>query len=784
MFWKKNKGARKAGQRAVVEAVEPRQLLSAVTVSNTMFTGGSLSTLYYDNSIYYAPYNLYRPDPSGQLTVNPALTIPYALELELSTTTLVPGEPLTLTARVSKTDSEAPAPSGQVTFRTSHRPATGISFEPAGAGVVKVNNWSFFMGFAIDDRMVGTADVVDGVATLELASLEPGHHAFYVSYSANGEGSVTSGQTTAVVKAETVFTLKTSPLGAKLAAYVGTADGRLFQVPGTISSSSDQQYVHGLSTAGMPSGTLTLKRGDEVLANVDVRAGFFDLQALVGYGAHALTVEYDGDENYLPASQVIDVNVVAPTTTTLHASIPAPGQPVSVTARVAVEGDGHVATGSVSFFAQVYGETVLTPLGSAPVVDGTAAGSLDVSKLSPNQHYAIVASYSGDAVSRESHAYQYVFVPEQTAVVLKSWGGTTASNPPVFTATVTRGDGAMFPSFAWPTIEERGEIQSAGCTLSVTIPLPPPPPPKPVIPVTPVMPGITLPVAPPANVPTINIGGMPHVWTGSLWTPWTVVNSTIGTSYGGYGSSGSLTLSGSSSVDASFVRSSGNYGLFVGLVKTGAGTLYLGNGTWVNNNAVISPTTIAYTEEQPVAVALPTLAPPPAAPVPAGGVTFMDGDRVLAIVPIDATGTATFAPGRGDLGLGEHAITAVYSGDASFFNAVSSIVPMTIAKGTTTTAVSATSTLSKRGQVVRLSIGVTSQQKELAKPTGTIFVYVDRKRVAVLRLGAARNLVLKLKPGKHQIKVVYSGDMNFDGSISAIQHIVPRYAAKSLAKRR
>jgi hypothetical protein len=46
-----------------------------------------------------------------------------------------------------------------------------------------------------------------------------------------------------------------------------------------------------------------------------------------------------------------------------------------------------------------------------------------------------------------------------------------------------------------------------------------------------------------------------------------------------------------------------------------------------------------------------------------GSVTFKDGNTVLAVVPLDAQGRAAFATST--LSLGQHSITAVYSGDAN-----------------------------------------------------------------------------------------------------------------------
>jgi hypothetical protein len=180
----------------------------------------------------------------------------------------------------------------------------------------------------------------------------------------------------------------------------------------TLSSSASQSpfgatvtltatVLAGKRKAGNPTGTVTFKEGNTVLATVPVsirkRIGTaaFSTSALAP-GNHAIVATYSGNKRLAASSNATPVALLVPrvsTALTLTSPDTSPfGNPVTLTAKVApsVPNPGP-PTGAVTF---TEGGTVLgtTPL---QVVNGVAQAALMTSSLSTGSH-AIVATYSGD----------------------------------------------------------------------------------------------------------------------------------------------------------------------------------------------------------------------------------------------------------------------------------------------------------------------------------------------------------------------------------------------------
>jgi PKD repeat protein len=117
-------------------------------------------------------------------------------------------------------------------------------------------------------------------------------------------------------------------------------------------------------------------------------------------GSHALTAEYEGDSNYATstsaAAQVSVTNAgtkTSTTTLTASASLAAPGQPVTLTAKVTpTSSTAPAPTGSVEFITVEGGW--ITALGNAPLANGTA--TLTTTSL-PVGNNNITAVYTGDS---------------------------------------------------------------------------------------------------------------------------------------------------------------------------------------------------------------------------------------------------------------------------------------------------------------------------------------------------------------------------------------------------
>ena len=155
-----------------------------------------------------------------------------------------------------------------------------------------------------------------------------------------------------------------------------------------------------------------------------------------------------------------------------------------------------------------------------------------------------------------------------------------------------------------------------------------------------------------------------------------------------------------------------------------------------------------------------------------GTVNFKDGgtpitgcaaQTVGAVTPNQATCTTSFST------LGGHSITAVYSGDGNFETSTT-VTPsvQTVAKSNTTTAVTLSSlNPSLVTQNVTFTAAVTSSSSFAGPPTGTI-TFIDGVtticNTVAMAAGSAQCSISTLTAGAHNIKVVYSGDTNFNAS--------------------
>jgi hypothetical protein len=96
--------------------------------------------------------------------------------------------------------------------------------------------------------------------------------------------------------------------------------------------------------------------------------------------------------------------------------------------------------------------------------------------LLPGVH-RIVAVYSGDdkCLPSRSNVIEQVILPapeqrQAVGMVLKKWGPSTVTNPPILTATLVRRDGSLFGAEPNPAIP--GQIMSASANLNVKLLMP------------------------------------------------------------------------------------------------------------------------------------------------------------------------------------------------------------------------------------------------------------------------------------------------------------------------
>ncbi|HXG08193.1 MAG TPA: Ig-like domain repeat protein [Gemmataceae bacterium] len=157
-------------------------------------------------------------------------------------------------------------------------------------------------------------------------------------------------------------------------------------------------------------------------------------------------------------------------------------------------------------------------------------------------------------------------------------------------------------------------------------------------------------------------------------------------------------------------------------------------------------------------------------PVGASGtVTFTDTrtNTVLGVVPVNpANGMAVLPP----LAPGSYTIRADYSGDANVDASTSNTIDQTIRKADTTVVVTASATPSFTGQPVTFTATVAAVPPGAGVPGGTVTFFVDGTEAATnvpVVNGRASFVTASLTAGTHQIRAVYSGNGNFNGSTSA-----------------
>jgi Bacterial Ig-like domain (group 3)/Beta-propeller repeat/Putative Ig domain len=153
----------------------------------------------------------------------------------------------------------------------------------------------------------------------------------------------------------------------------------------------------------------------------------------------------------------------------------------------------------------------------------------------------------------------------------------------------------------------------------------------------------------------------------------------------------------------------------------------------------------------------------PAAGMPTGTVTFLDGATSLGTGTLSG-GQATLA--TSSLASGAHSITVRYAGDPNFAGNTSSAVSVAIQQATTTALIVAPNP-ANAGQLVTLSATVAATS---GGPTGETVTFLDGAAVlgtgTISAGGTATFTTASLAVGGHNLSASYAGDANFAPSTS------------------
>ena len=153
---------------------------------------------------------------------------------------------------------------------------------------------------------------------------------------------------------------------------------------------------------------------------------------------------------------------------------------------------------------------------------------------------------------------------------------------------------------------------------------------------------------------------------------------------------------------------------------------------------------------------------------PTGTVSFYADGALLQVIALN-NGAATFT--TSGLSAGEHAITAVYSGDAD--NAGSSgVLDQAVQQVSSSVSVTSNANPSVQGQAVTFTATVTGADG--GTPTGAVSFYADGALLGTLSLnnGTAAFTTSTLTVGQHAITAVYGGDSTYTGSSGGMTQTV------------
>lgn len=287
--------------------------------------------------------------------------------------------------------------------------------------------------FSKSGTVLGTVALgTNGVATYSTAALPQGVNAISATYSGDPNSEI-QGSFSAVLNQDVQAT--------STIAVTSSLNPSTYGVSVTFTAT-----VTPNGTAAATGAVNFLDGGKQIgtgnLAGTTNQATF--TTAALAEGSHSITVAYQGDSNYAPASSsppLVQVVNQAQTSTSVVA-VPNPGiagEPVAITATVMLTAGVATPTGTVTFTDTFNGATVTL---GAPTLSGTGTATVNPT-LAPGTH-SIVATYSGDANDSGSASAPYaltVNLATTSAVVTATPNPAIVQTPITFTAKVTGNGG-------------------------------------------------------------------------------------------------------------------------------------------------------------------------------------------------------------------------------------------------------------------------------------------------------------------------------------------------------
>jgi hypothetical protein len=744
----------------------------ATCVTNTLTVGANTITAAYSGDANFASS---ASAPFAQTVNQGATTTKVVSSLNPSTT----GVAVTFTATVT---AVAPA--------SGTRTGT-VSFEDGGVAIA---------GCAA--QVVGAA----GTATCATNALAAGVQIITAVYS--GDGNFTTSTSPALT--QTVLSMTTTTV-------VSSANPSVF--------GQSIQYTSTVAGGPTVTGTITFRDGGANIAGcvaVVMTAGSASCTLSPTVASHKITAVYSGDASNAASTSPVMTQIVTadPTTTVVTATVNPTvfGQSVTLTATVTANAPGSgTPTGKVAFDN---GAAAIAGCGGIALVAGVATCSTNA--LAVGVH-SITGIYNGSAnyvTSTSPVLTETVNQGSTTTVVGSSLDPSVSGQSVTYTATVT----VVAPSAGSPTGTvnfEDGGVTIAGCaakaltaagtaTCSFTYPGAGTHSITATYSGNPTFAGSTSPTltqtvnqasTSTALASSVNpsVAGQSVTMTASV----SVIAPGTGTRTGTVMfEDGGVTITGCA---AQVVSAAGSAVCAAAFASAGAHPItavYSGDANFTGSTSPVLTETVnqgatatAVTSSVDPSVSGQTViytaivtATAPAAGTPTGTVTFMDGAFTIsgciaqAMVGGVAPCTSVYA------GVGGHAITAVYNGDANFTSSTSPVLTQTVTQGATSAVVTSSADPSVSGQDVTYTTTVTALAPANGTPSGTATFMDGATTIGgciaqPLIGGVVTCSIVYPGVGGHAITAVSSGDLNFTGSTSPIlmQTVSPAWTSTSLA---
>jgi hypothetical protein len=672
----------------------------------------------------------------------------------LTSTSAVVAEKVTAVTAVTVISSADPSSAGASVQFTATVTATGSNGSTGAiTGAITFMDGSITLG-------TGTLSGSD-VATFSTATLSLGAHSITASYAGG-----------------TYYTASTSPVLTQTVQQATTSTMLASSANPSIVNASVTFTATVVGTGAAPTGAVTFKDGATTLGTGTLNGAgktSFSTNTLA-VGSHSIVAAYGGDTNNVASDSTAMTQVVnKATSATVLVATPNPSsQGVYVQFTAVVTSNGTAPTGTVSFM-----EGTAT-LGSATVGAGGVA-TWSTNSLTMGQH-TIVAVYQGDAANNTSTSasLQQNVLPVTSVGLSSNQNPGTAGAAVTFTATVT-GQGTVPTGTITfrdgSTVIGTSALNGQGvATLTLS----------------------TLSVG--ANSITASYGGdaanasstsnayaetiqqatsqtvltatASTITRGSAVTLTATVTSNGGTPGGSVAFMDNAQPLGTSALNGSGAASLTTSALTVGQHSITAAYAGDANDTGSNSTVIVETVSQASPSIQINSSINPSLASSGVTftatlkngvATPAGTVTWYDGTTVLGTSAMSASAASFNA---NTLTVGQHAISAAYSGDVNNAPATSGVLNQAVQQATTTT-VQSNANQSIAGTNTHFTATVAGGSGDPVTGSVTFKDGANTLGTGAITNGVAVFDTTTLAVGLHAITAVYSGDVNSQASTSA-----------------